>query len=66
MASGRVKWFSNQTGYGFISLLFGSDEFVHYNAMQGDGYRALEQDQEVEFEIQNSPKGQQAVNVIKV
>ena len=66
MARGKVKWFSNQKGYGFISTDSGSDVFVHYSAIQGDGYKALEEGQEVEFEITKGPKGDQATNVTKV
>jgi CspA family cold shock protein len=66
MARGKVKWFNNQKGYGFIATESGSDVFVHYSAIQGDGYKSLEEGQEVEFEIQNGPKGQQATNVVKV
>ena len=66
MAKGKVKWFSNQKGYGFITPEDGKDVFVHFSAIQGDGYKSLEEGQEVEFEIQNGPKGEQAVNVTKV
>jgi CspA family cold shock protein len=66
MARGKVKWFSNQKGYGFITPENGKDVFVHFSAIQGDGYKALEEGQEVEFEIENGPKGEQATNVTKV
>ena len=66
MARGKVKWFSKQKGYGFITLDSGSDVFVHYNAIQGNGFKTLEEGQEVEFEIQDSPKGEQAINVVKI
>jgi len=65
MAKGKVKWFNNQKGYGFITPESGNDVFVHHNAIQGEGYKSLEEGQEVEFEIQNGPKGEQAVNVVK-
>lgn len=65
MARGKVKWFNNQKGYGFITPENGSDVFVHHTAIQGDGYRTLEEGQDVEFEIQKGPKGDQAVNVVK-
>ena len=65
MAKGKVKWFSNQKGYGFITPESGSDVFVHHTATKGDGYKTLEEGQEVEFEIVNGPKGQQASNVVK-
>jgi len=66
MAKGKVKWFDNQKGYGFITLDTGSDVFVHHNSIQGDGFKTLEEDQEVECEVQDSPKGEQAVNVVKL
>jgi len=66
MARGKVKWFNNQKGYGFITPENGKDVFVHHSVIQGDGYKSLEEGQEVEFEIQNGPKGEQAVNVVKV
>jgi len=66
MAKGKVKWFSDQKGYGFITMDSGSDVFVHYNSIQGDGFRTLEEGQEVEFNVEDSPKGEHAVNVVKV
>jgi len=67
MPKGKVKWFSNQKGYGFItSDETGKDVFVHHTAIQGEGYRTLEEGQEVEFEIENGPKGEQAKNVVKI
>jgi CspA family cold shock protein len=63
---GTVKWFSNEKGYGFISREEGKDIFVHYSAIQTDGYRSLEEGQEVEFEVTDGPKGQQASNVTRV
>lgn len=66
MAKGKVKWFSNQKGYGFITPESGKDVFVHFSAITGDGYKSLDENQEVEFEIQDGPKGQQAVNVVKI
>ncbi len=66
MAKGKVKWFSNQKGYGFISTEEGKDVFVHHSAIQGEGYKTLEEGQEVEFEVQQGPKGEQAVNVTKI
>ena len=65
MAKGKVKWFSNQKGYGFITPENGADVFVHYSAITGDGYKSLEEGQAVEFEIQKGPKGDTAVNVTK-
>jgi CspA family cold shock protein len=66
MAKGKVKWFSNQKGYGFITPESGNDVFVHHTAIQGDGYKTLEEGQEVEFEIEKGAKGEQAVKVVKL
>ena len=66
MAKGKVKWFSNQKGYGFITLESGNDVFVHYSAIEGDGYKTLEEGDEVECEIQKGPKGDQAAKVVKI
>ena len=63
MAQGTVKWFSNEKGYGFIARTDGEDVFVHYTAIGGDGYKTLNEGQEVEFEIVEGPKGEQAANV---
>ena len=63
---GKIKWFNNAKGYGFIQRDDGKDVFVHYSAIQGDGYRSLDEGQEVEFEIADSPKGPQAERVTKV
>jgi CspA family cold shock protein len=60
---GKVKWFNNAKGYGFIEREGGSDVFVHYSAISGNGFRSLEEGQEVEFEIGDGPKGEQAENV---
>ena len=61
--TGTVKWFSDAKGYGFISRAEGEDVFVHYSSIQGTGYRSLAEGQTVEFEVEQSPKGPQAVNV---
>ena len=66
MAKGKVKWFSNQKGYGFITPESGEDVFVHHSAIQGDGYKSLDEGQAVEFEIQEGPKGPHATNVVKL
>lgn len=63
MAIGTVKWFSSEKGYGFISQQDGPDVFVHFSAIQGEGYRNLEEGQTVEFEITQGQKGPQAANV---
>ncbi len=65
MAKGKVKWFNAQKGYGFITPESGNDVFVHHTAIQGSGYKTLEEGQEVEFEIEQGPKGEQAKNVTK-
>ena len=66
MATGTVKWFNATKGYGFISRDGGEDVFVHFSAIQGDGYRNLEEGQQVEFIIEKGPKGLQANNVVVV
>lgn len=66
MARGKVKWFSDQKGYGFITTESQTDVFVHHSEIQGEGYKTLEEGQEVEFEIQMGQKGEQAVNVVKL
>jgi CspA family cold shock protein len=60
VAQGTVKWFNNEKGYGFIAVDGGQDVFVHYSAIQSDGYRSLEEGQRVEFEVAEGPKGPQA------
>ena len=62
---GKVKWFNNAKGYGFIEREGGNDVFVHFSAIQGAGFRTLEEGQQVEFEIVDGPKGPQAGNVTK-
>ncbi len=63
MARGTVKWFNNKKGYGFITPESGSDLFVHFSGIKADGFRSLEEGMAVEFEVQQGPKGEQAVNV---
>ena len=63
MENGTVKWFSNQKGYGFIQKDDGSDIFVHFSAIQAEGFKTLAQGQEVVFEVSKGPKGPQAANV---
>ena len=63
--TGTVKWFNNSKGYGFIGRSDGPDVFVHYSAIEGDGYRSLQEGDTVEFEIVQGEKGPQASNVVK-
>ncbi len=66
MSKGTVKWFNNQKGYGFISDEAGNDVFVHYSALNMDGYKTLNEGQEVEFELVEGAKGAQALNVVRL
>jgi cold shock protein len=66
VATGTVKWFSNEKGYGFISREGGSDLFVHYSAIEGGGYKSLEEGESVEFEVTQGPKGDQATSVRRI
>ena len=63
MAQGTVKWFNNEKGYGFIAVDNGPDVFVHYSAIQSDGYKSLDENQRVEFDVVQGPKGPQADGV---
>lgn len=66
MEQGKVKWFNSEKGFGFIERDGGDDVFVHFSAIQGEGYKSLEEGQEVTFEIENGQRGPQATNVRKV
>ncbi|TLM65552.1 MAG: cold-shock protein [Deltaproteobacteria bacterium] len=65
MAQGTVKWFNDAKGFGFISQDNGPDVFVHFSAIQGDGFKSLAEGQRVTFDVQEGPKGLQAANVMK-
>jgi len=66
MQNGKVKWFNNEKGFGFIEVEGGDDVFVHFTAIEGDGYKSLEEGQEVSFEIVEGNRGPQAANVVKL
>ncbi len=63
---GKVKWFNGEKGYGFITGEDGNDVFVHYSAIEGNGFKTLEEEQEVEFNVTEGDKGPQATNVVKI
>lgn len=66
MEKGTVKWFNGAKGFGFIQRTSGEDVFVHYKAISGDGYKNLNEGDQVQFEVEKGPKGLQAANVSKV
>ena len=66
MQNGKVKWFNNEKGYGFIEVEGGDDVFVHFTAIQGEGFKTLEEGQKVSFEIVQGNRGPQAANVVKL
>ncbi|CEH34949.1 cold-shock protein CspD [Romboutsia lituseburensis] len=66
MKNGIVKWFNSEKGFGFISVEGGDDVFVHFSAIQGDGFKTLEEGQEVSFEIVEGNRGPQAANVNRI
>jgi CspA family cold shock protein len=65
MSTGSVKWFNDAKGFGFITTDEGSDVFVHFSSIKGEGYRSLAEGDSVSFDIEKGPKGLQAVNVVK-
>lgn len=65
MPQGTVKWFDSRKGYGFIEVEDGSDVFVHHSEIQGDGFRTLNEGDQVEFQLKSGPKGDQAANVVR-
>ncbi len=64
--TGTVKWFNSEKGYGFISTSEGKDVFVHFTAIQADGYKSLEEGEKVEFDVTKSDRGETATNVVKL
>ena len=66
MEKGPVKWFNGSKGYGFIAREEGEDVFVHYNAIEGDGYKSLDEGDQVQFQVEQGPKGLQAANVSRI
>lgn len=66
MAKGKVKWFNDSKGFGFLEQENGEDVFCHFSAITGDGFKSLQEGDDVEFEVVNGPKGLQAANVRKI
>ena len=66
MTQGTVKWFNAEKGFGFIEVEGGNDVFAHFSAIQGDGFKSLDEGQKVEFEVEDGNRGPQATNVVKL
>jgi len=66
MTQGTVKWFNAEKGFGFIEVEGGTDVFAHFSAIQGDGFKSLEEGQKVEFTVENGARGPQAANIVKL
>ncbi|MFF2754754.1 cold-shock protein [Psychrobacillus sp. NPDC058041] len=66
MTQGTVKWFNAEKGFGFIEVEGGNDVFAHFSAIQGDGFKSLDEGQKVEFEVEDGQRGPQAVNIVKL
>ena len=66
METGTVKWFNSDKGFGFITAENGNDVFVHFSAIQGEGFKSLEEGQKVEFSIEDGQRGPQATNIVKL
>ena len=66
MTQGTVKWFNAEKGFGFIEVEGGKDVFAHFSAIQGDGFKSLDEGQKVEFEVEEGQRGPQATNIVKL
>ena len=66
MTQGTVKWFNAEKGFGFIEVEGGKDVFAHFSAIQGDGFKSLDEGQKVEFEVEDGQRGPQAANIVKL